>query len=64
MCLWAFFRCWTWESTPNFEPNLLFNPRGLIVLIPLNITGYMCLDMVSIPSYLPVVGIEPANEFQ
>ena len=31
--------CWTQESTRNFEPCPLFNPRGSPVLIPLTITG-------------------------
>ena len=30
------------EPTENFEPDPLFNPQELIVLIPLTMTGYNC----------------------
>ena len=30
------------EPSRNFEPRPLFNPRGLLTLIPLTITGYQC----------------------
>ena len=41
--------CQTHEPTWNFEPHPLFNPRGLLALIPLTITQ---LQMLSIP--LPI----------
>ena len=53
----------TQELTQNFELKLLFNPCGYIVLVPLTMTEYKSLPIVSIPNYLPIVGIEPATSW-
>ena len=38
------------ESTRNFEPCSLFNPRGSLALIPLNLCGYKVLSTLVVYS--------------
>ena len=51
--------CWTRQLSQNFELRPLFNPRGLLALIPFTITGYKC--QVFLYCHSPAVWIEPAT---
>ena len=51
--------CRTWEPTRNFELHPLFNPWGLLALIPFNITRYKCWLFLN--CYSPAVRIESAT---
>ena len=58
------FFCRAREPTLNIELNLLFNPRSLIVLIPLTITRYICFAIANIPFYFSLklgFNLKPPN---